>query len=56
MKLEVVELGTMKVVKVVEVQEPASESKIDKVEMGMLRNMDLERFSVRRQEPKKRKR
>lgn len=44
--LEVVELATGKVVHTVTVG-PGKDA--DKVTMGMLRNMDLERFSVREQ-------
>lgn len=42
--LEVVELATGKVIHTVEVG-PGKD--VDKVTMGMLRNMDLDRYSVR---------
>jgi hypothetical protein len=45
--LEVVDIGTDKVVHTVDVSDQ-SDSMIDRVEMGMLMNMDLDRFSVRR--------
>lgn len=45
--LEVVEIGTGKVVETVDVHDKP-ERMIDRVEMGMLRNMDLDRYSVRR--------
>lgn len=45
--LEVVELETGKVIETVDVH-GKPERMIDRVEMGMLRNMDLDRFSVRR--------
>lgn len=45
--LEVVEIATGKVVETVDVR-GQSERMVDLVEMGMLRNMDLDRFSVRR--------
>lgn len=48
--LEVVELATGKVVHTVEVG-PGKD--VDKVSMGLLRRMDLDRFSVREQEPAK---
>jgi hypothetical protein len=43
---EVIEIATGKVVHVVELH-GKSPSQIAKVEMGLMRNMDLERFSVR---------
>jgi len=45
--LEVVEIETGKVVETVEVYDKP-ERMIDRVEMGMLRNMDLDRYFVRR--------
>lgn len=49
--LEVVELATGKVIHEVKVDNPDAPSrgqrKIDTVEDGMMRNMDLDRFSVR---------
>jgi hypothetical protein len=45
--LEAVEIDTGKVVETVDVSGKC-DNMIDRVEMGMLINMDLERFSVRR--------
>jgi hypothetical protein len=45
--LEVVSLETGKVVKTIDVS-GKGERQVEKVEMGLLRNMDLERYSVRR--------
>jgi hypothetical protein len=44
--IEVVEIATGKIVKRINV-EGRPESQIDKIDIGLLRNMDLERFSTR---------
>jgi hypothetical protein len=44
--LEVVEISTNEVVHTVDVSNK-SDSQIDRVMMGMMRNMDLDRFFVR---------
>jgi hypothetical protein len=44
--IEVVEIATGKVVKVVDVA-GRSQSQIEKIDMGLLRNMDLDRYSTR---------
>ena len=43
--IDVVEIGTGKVIKTVDCGDK-SEQQVDKVEMGMLRNMNLERYST----------
>jgi hypothetical protein len=48
-KLQVVELSTGNVVKEVDVSK-LPEHQVDKAEMGLLRNMNLDEYSVRRAE------